>query len=301
MAEAANARQSILKHSPYRAHRTLACLTPLIAHLLRRQWPLPPPTGPSVMLGLSSETYRCFSSLQRRYPPPSAGALLCPAPALSLPCRGDLPVLRLRSYLRIAGANPLPSPAIYLALGRRSVRDSTWVARRGAPAQRERYRALCSAPALSTALRGRSPHPALALFLRYACALPRAAPAPTPALYSRSPQHYTGALPHATPALGLVLRRRSLLRRASAIHWATRALSAGAGTIPFVSQLFPRSSLRYAGTLPRTTQASSPPYAGPGALLCAAPWLSPSLCCHSSLPCAVAVSSPPPTPPSPGN
>ena len=49
------------------------------------------------------------------------------------------------------------------------------------------------APALSFALRRRSPHPAPALFLRYACVLPRAAPAPSPALCSRSLQQYTGA------------------------------------------------------------------------------------------------------------
>ena len=104
----------------------------------------------------------------------------------------------------------------------------------------------CPAPALAFALRRRSPHPAPALFLRYACVLPRAAPAPSPALCSRSPQQYIGAL--------LALRRRSLLRRAGALHWATRALYAGAGAIPFASQLSPilrRSSLHDADTWAR--------------------------------------------------
>ena len=97
------------------------------------------------------------------------------------------------------------------------------------------------APALSSALLRRSPHPAPALFLRYACVLPRTTPAPSPALWSRSPQQYTGAR--------FALRRRALLRRAGALHWASRALYAGADTIPFASQLSPvllRSSLHYA-------------------------------------------------------
>ena len=48
----------------FRAHRMLACWTHPIVPLLRRQWPLPPPTGPSVTLGLSSATYPRFSSLR---------------------------------------------------------------------------------------------------------------------------------------------------------------------------------------------------------------------------------------------
>ena len=48
-----NTRDSVGNHMPakgirfrsHRAHRTLACLTPPIEPLLRRQWPLPPPTG----------------------------------------------------------------------------------------------------------------------------------------------------------------------------------------------------------------------------------------------------------------
>ena len=104
----------------HRAHRTLASLTPLIVPLLRRQWRLPSPTGPSVTLGLSSATYPRFSSLRRRYPPPCAGAILCRAPSLFLPCSGVLPALRLRSFPRNAGAIPLPSPALSLSLPRRS-------------------------------------------------------------------------------------------------------------------------------------------------------------------------------------
>ena len=98
----------------------LPCLTHPIVPLLRRQWPLPPPTGPSITLGLSSTAYLRFSSLRRRYPPPCSGALLCPAPSPPSPCSGALPALRLHSFPRNAGAIPLPSPALYLALGRRS-------------------------------------------------------------------------------------------------------------------------------------------------------------------------------------
>ena len=105
----------------HRTHRTLACLTPLIVPVLRCQSPLPPPTGPSVTLGLSSATYPRFSSLRRRYPPPCAGALLRPAPSLSSPFSAAPPVLRLRSFPRIASAIPLPSPAFCLALGRHSL------------------------------------------------------------------------------------------------------------------------------------------------------------------------------------
>ena len=52
--------------------------------LLRRQWPLPPPTGQSVTLGLSFATYLRFSSVWRRYPAPCAGAPLYPALELTL-------------------------------------------------------------------------------------------------------------------------------------------------------------------------------------------------------------------------
>ena len=105
---------------PHRAHCMLACLTHPMVPLLCRQWPLPPPPGPFITVGLSSATYPRFSSLQQRYPPPCAGAQDCPAPSLPSPCSGALPALRLRSFPRNAGAIPLPSPALSLALGRRS-------------------------------------------------------------------------------------------------------------------------------------------------------------------------------------
>ena len=57
----------------------------------------------------------------------------------------------------------------------------------------------------------------LAFFLRYACVLPRAAPAPLPPLCSRSQQRYTGALPRATPALDFALQRRFTLSYAGAL------------------------------------------------------------------------------------
>ena len=104
----------------HRAHRTLPCSTPPVVPLLRRQSPLPPPTGPSVTLGLSSATYPSFYSLRRRYPPPCAGAILCPAPSLFSTGSGALPALRLRSFPCSAGAIPLPSQALSLALGRHS-------------------------------------------------------------------------------------------------------------------------------------------------------------------------------------
>ena len=104
----------------HRARRTLACLPPPIVPLLRRQCPLPPPTGPSVTLGISSAAYPPFSSLRRRYPQLCAGAILCPAPSLFPTCSGALPTLCLRSFPFNAGAIHLPSPALYLALGRRS-------------------------------------------------------------------------------------------------------------------------------------------------------------------------------------
>ena len=62
----------------HRAHRTLACVTPPIVPLLCRQWPLPPPPGPSVTLGLSFATYLRFSSVWRR------SHLSCPVTLIAL-------------------------------------------------------------------------------------------------------------------------------------------------------------------------------------------------------------------------
>ena len=250
VAEAANARQSILKHSSYHAHRTLAYLIPAIVHLHRRHWPLPPPTGPSVMLGLSSETYPCFSSMQRRYPPPSAGALLCPAPALSEPCTGALPALHLRSYPRIAGAIPLPSPALYLSVGPRSVRECAGVARRGAPAQRERDRALCSAPALSPPSTGALPALCLRSPPRCTRALARAILALSAALHCRSPPRYASTRPCTATALSSAARRRYTLGYAGALcrcrHYSLR-FAAPPALFPTLCR---HSSPYYPGELP---------------------------------------------------
>ena len=59
--------------------------------------------------------------------------------------------------------------------------------------------------------------PSPAVFLRYACVLPRSTPAPLPALCSRSLQHYTGVPLRATPALDFALRRRFALTYAGAL------------------------------------------------------------------------------------
>ena len=62
----------------HRAHRTRACVTPPIVPLLRQQWPLPPPTGPSVTLGLSFATHHRFSSVWQCSP------LSCPVTLIAL-------------------------------------------------------------------------------------------------------------------------------------------------------------------------------------------------------------------------
>ena len=148
-------RHPQVRFRSHRAHRMLACLTQPIVPLLRQQWPLRPPTGPSIMLGLSSATFPRFSSLLRHYPPPCAGALLCPAPSLSSPCSGALPLhlpcfcatlavflfLPRCSILHWAGALPrawleLPSP-LYRSSRWRSARVGAGYAQRIAPAQRD--------------------------------------------------------------------------------------------------------------------------------------------------------------------
>ena len=111
--------------------------------------------------------------------------------------------------------------------------------------------ALCSAPALSTALRRLYPPP-------FAGALPtlrRRSSCATPALSPALHQRCARALHTNTLALDFALRRRSLLRLAGALHWATPALYAGAGAIHYAAQPSPvrrwRSSLHYASTWTR--------------------------------------------------
>ena len=73
------------------------------------------------------------------------------------------------------------------------------------------------APALSSFLRRRSPHPVPALFLRYACVLPHVAPAPSPALCLLSPQQYTGAGPCTATALSSAVHRSFTLGYSGAL------------------------------------------------------------------------------------
>ena len=133
------------------------------------------------------------------------------------------------------------------------MRESAGVARMGTPAWRSRD--LCSASSLSTALCRLYPPP-------FAGALPtlrqrssRATPVFYPALPRRPLPRCAHALRSNTLALDFALRRRSLLRLAKTLHWATWALYAGAGAIHFALQLSPvlrcRSSRHYANTWAR--------------------------------------------------
>ena len=181
-------------------------------------------------------------ALRRRSPPCLNSALLLVTPALSLAqCQG----WRRLCTKNTAGAARQIAPAKSGRESRRRGRNSAGDARKRAPAKCERQLGkhgggqghseieiagalLCAAaihrpaPALSFSLRRCSPHPAPAVFLRYACILPRSTPAPLPALCARSPQHYTGALPRATPALDFALRRRFRLSYAGALCWRQR-------------------------------------------------------------------------------
>ena len=96
------------------------------------------------------------------------------------------------------------------------------------------------APALSSSLCRCSPHPVPALFLRYACVLSCTAPAPFPALCSRSPQHYTGALPRAMPAVDFALRtalyiglRVRSLQAPALFFWLCSSPQSFHGAIPY--------------------------------------------------------------------
>ena len=73
------------------------------------------------------------------------------------------------------------------------------------------------APALSSALCRRSPHPAPAFLQRYACVPPHAVPAPSPALCACSPQQYTGARLCTSTALSSAARRSFTLGYAGAL------------------------------------------------------------------------------------
>ena len=76
----------------------------------------------------------------------------------------------------------------------------------------------CPVPAISSALRRRSPHPAQALFLHYACILPRATSAPSPVLCSCSPQQYTGTQLCTATALSSAARPSFTLGYAGALR-----------------------------------------------------------------------------------
>ena len=116
---------------------------------------------------------------------------------------------------------------------RGSMRDSPWEARRGALAwqNRDRWRSAPrrrNPPPCTSSILLLSPvlsPPCAGAFLRYACVLPRATPAPLLVLGH--------ALRSTTLALSPTLRQRSTLHFDPALHWTTRVLYAGAGAIPF--------------------------------------------------------------------
>ena len=68
----------------------------------------------------------------------------------------------------------------------------------------------CPAPALSSALHQRSPHPAPGLFLRYACVLPRTVLALSAAIHWGSTMHCDSAFCCGAPELNIELRGHSM-------------------------------------------------------------------------------------------
>ena len=92
----------------HRAHRTVTCLTPPILPLFCQQWPLPPPTSPSVRLVSPAKdilvSLVCSCAIPRPAPAYSSalsGRTLSPAPLL---------------FLRYACALFPASPALFLSL-----------------------------------------------------------------------------------------------------------------------------------------------------------------------------------------